>query len=103
MTFLALVLLSVLLFLVLGYLGKPGVGAVLAATLFLVGFWQICGTPPALWILTGLALLGTLVGSLPPLRRALITGRVMGLLAPSLPKISETELVALEAGTVWWD
>ena len=40
---------------------------------------------------------------LPFLRRGLISRRVMNVLGKVLPKISETERIALEAGTVWWD
>lgn len=38
-----------------------------------------------------------------PLRRAVLTGRVLKLMKPMFPAMSETERVALEAGTVWWD
>jgi len=38
-----------------------------------------------------------------PWRRKLLSGRVMAVLGPILPKVSDTERVALEAGTVWWD
>ncbi|MGE3165404.1 MAG: acyl-CoA dehydrogenase [Planctomycetota bacterium] len=36
-------------------------------------------------------------------RRTLISRRVMKVLAGALPQMSETERVALEAGSVWWD
>lgn len=36
-------------------------------------------------------------------RRSLISRRVMKVLANAIPPMSETERVALEAGTVWWD
>ena len=38
-----------------------------------------------------------------PVRRALVTGQLLRAMAPMFPKMSETERVALEAGTVWWD
>jgi acyl-CoA dehydrogenase len=38
-----------------------------------------------------------------PIRRRLITRTVMRQLAPRLPHMSETERIALEAGTTWWD
>ena len=44
-----------------------------------------------------------LVLVLPPLRRRLITPWVMARVSRTLPPMSETERVALEAGTVWWD
>lgn len=39
----------------------------------------------------------------PPLRRFLVTQWIMKLLAPMLPTLSDTEKIALEAGTVWFD
>ncbi len=47
----------------------------------------------------GLALLF----GVPPLRRWLVSGWVMRLIAPLLPRMGQTERIALEAGTVWWD
>ncbi len=54
-------------------------------------------------------ILGALAGALalvlgtPKLRRRLVTARLMPRLAAILPRLGETERVALEAGTVWWD
>ncbi|HXF58369.1 MAG TPA: acyl-CoA dehydrogenase [Candidatus Saccharimonadales bacterium] len=39
----------------------------------------------------------------PPLRRRLVTPTVMRALGRALPRMGETERIALEAGTVWWD
>ena len=39
----------------------------------------------------------------PSLRRNLVARPAMGLVGPLLPRMGETERVALEAGTVWWD
>lgn len=44
-----------------------------------------------------------LVLVVPALRRRLITPWVMARVSRTLPSMSETERVALEAGTVWWD
>jgi acyl-CoA dehydrogenase len=41
--------------------------------------------------------------SITPLRRLLISDRLYGLFRKALPKVSETEQEALDAGTVWWD
>lgn len=38
-----------------------------------------------------------------PWRRALLGKPLLGFVGPLLPRISETERAALEAGTVWWD
>jgi acyl-CoA dehydrogenase len=46
----------------------------------------------------------TLIGfSITPLRRLLISDRLYGLFRKALPRLSETEQEALDAGTVWWD
>lgn len=39
----------------------------------------------------------------PLVRRMLVSGRVMRVLGKAMPEMSETERVALEAGSVWWD
>ena len=46
----------------------------------------------------------TLMGfAIKPLRRLLISDRLFGWFRRALPKVSETEQEALDAGTVWWD
>ncbi len=54
------------------------------------------------WIGIGLFALAVLVG-LAPIRRVILGGPIMKMLAPIFPKMSDTERIALEAGTVWWD
>ncbi len=44
-----------------------------------------------------------LVLGVPPIRRRVITAPVLGLMGGILPRMGDTERVALEAGTVWWD
>jgi len=50
-----------------------------------------------------IVLVVALVLAVPPIRRALLTSWLMPMLAPVIPRMSETERIALEAGTVWWD
>lgn len=79
-----------------GYLG--------ACAVLFTGWWLrgIDGTASLLLAaLVALALLA--VFALPVLRCRLIGGRAMRLMARVLPRLGETERVALEAGTVWWD
>ena len=46
----------------------------------------------------------TLIGfSITPLRRLLISDRLYGVFRKALPRVSETEQEALDAGTVWWE
>ena len=58
------------------------------------------GTKALLWCLY---FLGVLVALVPPLRRWLISNRVLRYFRASMPAISSTERDALEAGGVWWD
>src|SRR5207245_6693689 len=39
----------------------------------------------------------------PALRRRVMTPAIMRAMARALPRMGETERIALEAGTVWWD
>ena len=49
-----------------------------------------------------LALL-VLILVVPPIRRNLITRPLMPLVAGALPRMGDTERIALEAGSVWWE
>src|SRR6267154_860326 len=39
----------------------------------------------------------------PALRRRVVTPAIMRAMARALPRMGDTERIALEAGTVWWD
>ncbi len=63
-------------------------------------------TPPPLAltvVLWSLFLAGALLLNLPPLRRLLISNRLLSTFRKLLPPLSASEREALEAGTVWWD
>jgi acyl-CoA dehydrogenase len=49
-----------------------------------------------------LAIVGMVFG-IPAIRRSLISARLMKLARASMPRMSNTERTAIEAGTVWWD
>ena len=89
---------------VLLYLGKGWLAWVIPTGILLL-FWHRHPEyhPQAFlvsfWILVPLALLM----GLPPLRANTVTRPIMGMVAGILPKMGETERIALEAGTVWWD
>jgi acyl-CoA dehydrogenase len=103
-----------------GFLAPAGVGCDLLILLFstlLIGF---VGAPLIVWTLVGAAFLygiaaplwclGVFLGlsvifNLPPLRALFFSGPILSLLkkANMLPAISETERVALEAGSIWVD
>ncbi|MBX3697336.1 MAG: acyl-CoA dehydrogenase [Dokdonella sp.] len=96
---LAIIAILVLAFRGFGFLAWTG-----AAAILLLG-WRVQGVAsPSLFmaVTTGLILLALVFG-LPPLRRALISRFVMPVFAKVLPRLGDTERVALEAGTVWWD
>ena len=102
---LALFALSLLLvFLGLAAAGRAWFGWVLAigGALFywwqstptvMVAFWSVAGVYLALVALTGIV----------PLRQLALGGTILKLVGGILPKMSETERTALEAGTVGWD
>jgi len=70
--------------------------AVLAATSF-------AGMGASWFVATGMFALVVAVTTLKPLRRLLISGPFLGLYQKMLPQLSETERVALEAGTVGFE
>ena len=96
---LALVFLSTLLFLGYGFLAWVG-----AAGIWLIG-WRLVGVAsPLTFEITAIVFIVlALIFGLPPLRRLLVSRLAMKLMAPVLPRLGETERIALEAGTVWWD
>jgi acyl-CoA dehydrogenase len=73
------------------------VGLLLAATML-----GVYSTPVlvAHWVVLALVVVPL---NIPPLRRFLISNRVLPLLRDALPPMSQTEKEALDAGTVWWD
>jgi acyl-CoA dehydrogenase len=50
-----------------------------------------------------LAVLAIALFAVPAIRRRVITPPIMRVLARALPRMGDTERIALEAGTVWWD
>ncbi len=68
-------------------------------------WWSVggVGSPVLFGVVAGVLGLLALVFGVRPLRRVLVSGWVMRLIAPLLPRMGETERIALDAGTVWWD
>jgi acyl-CoA dehydrogenase len=95
----AVALLATLLFLGYGFYAWTG-----AAAVWLIG-WRLLGVDsPLLFETCAIVLIAlALVFGFPPLRRILISSFAMKLMAPVLPRLGDTERIALEAGTVWWD
>ena len=95
----AVAVLSALLFLGYGFYAWTG-----AATVWLIG-WRVLGVAsPLLFKSSVIALVVlALIFGLPPLRRLLVSRFAMKAMAKVLPRLGDTERIALEAGTVWWD
>jgi acyl-CoA dehydrogenase len=86
------------------FLARPWLAWVVAAATLFVGTYLTGIEYPKLFT-TNAVIFGlvALVFARTPVRRMLITGRLLPLVKPILPQMSETEREALEAGTVWWE
>jgi acyl-CoA dehydrogenase len=95
---------AVVVFLVLAFRGLGFLAGIAAAGLWLIG-WRLAGiaSPLLFEACVVLAIALAAVFGLPPLRRALVSRSVMPAFAKVLPRLGDTERIALEAGTVWWD
>ena len=91
-------------FAILAFRGLGFLAWIAAAGVGLVG-WRLVGvaSPTAFAIVALILIVLAVIFGLPPLRRVLVTRWIMPRFAKVLPRLGETERVALEAGTVWWD
>jgi len=88
---------------VLLYRGQAFLAWVGGGGLLLAFAWMTGGASAGLFLVTLLFVaLAVLFGRL-DLRRAWVSSRVMPLVGRMLPRLGDTERIALEAGTVWWD
>ena len=69
----------------------------------IVGVFALLLKTPVLGALFFLVAIGTAMGGLPSIRRYWLTPKLFAIFKQVAPKVSETERVALEAGTVGWD
>ncbi len=98
------VLLALAAFLALAFRGRGYLAWTLAAAAALLGWWSTGVDSPALFRASVLALAAAAaVCGFAPLRRGLVSRAAMRRMGNVLPRLGETERVALEAGTVWWD
>ena len=96
--------LALIVLVALTFLGRGFFGWVAGAGVWLIG-WRTFGIASPLLFevcVIVLVVLALLFG-VPAIRRALITRFVMPIFAKVLPRLGDTERIALEAGTVWWD
>ena len=98
------VVIALLLALVLLYHGMALLSWVAAAGVLLVA-WRIGGVESPMAFATTVVVLAALAAlfGLPPLRRVLLSRFLMQRMAKILPRLGDTERIALDAGTVWWD
>ena len=91
-------------FTVLLYLGR-GYRAWVATVAIALGGWAVMGieSPQAYGAALGGSLVVALVFGVPAMRRWLVTRWLMRPVGAMLPRMGDTERIALEAGTVWWD
>jgi acyl-CoA dehydrogenase len=99
-----LLVVALILFLALLYAGR-GYWAWVSALTLSIGAWVFAGveSPAAFLVVVVVAILAALGFGLPAIRRHVVSAPVMRILDAFLPSIGETERIALEAGTVWWD
>jgi len=86
------------------YAGRTWLGWVVPLATLYTGWWVTGITFPFLFLFSAaLFVLAAVVGGLKPLRRDLLSRHALVRMAPFLPRMSETEKVAIEAGSVWWE
>ncbi|MET0225715.1 MAG: acyl-CoA dehydrogenase [Dokdonella sp.] len=95
---------ALLVFLVLAFRGLGFLAWIATAGVWLLG-WRLDGVAaPLLFDACAIVLVTlALVFGLPPLRRTLVSRFAMPRFAKVLPRLGDTERIALEAGSVWWD
>jgi acyl-CoA dehydrogenase len=103
MTLLLLVA-AALAFVALLYLGH-GYWAWAAAAALALAAWALASADfsIAFYAAAAMALAAAALFRIPAIRRPLIAGPAMRLARGVLPRMGDTERIALEAGTVWWD
>jgi len=95
---------ALVVFLGFAFVGRGWLAWVLAlGVLFLTWIVRGVDSPLLLYGLLSATALVALVTGLPPLRRALFARALLPMLGKVMPRLGETERIALEAGTVWWD
>ena len=94
---------TIILFIWVTYTSMELRKATLAIGLLLVAYMLI-GDPSTIYTSILWILFGLLVSlNIPEIRRNYITKRILDIYKDLLPKISQTEQEAIDAGNVWWD
>ncbi len=100
----ALLILAGVGFVVLLYAGR-GYWAWVSALVIGLSAWWLTGVQSlvAYQATVAVAAVAALVFGIPAIRRPLVSAPAMRLVRGILPAMGDTERIALEAGTVWWD
>jgi acyl-CoA dehydrogenase len=88
----------------LAYVNASGVAWTLSLAALIAVSWAASVLPD--WInaaLAGLLAVAAIALHLRPLRRRIVSDRVLAVFRKAMPPMSQTEREAIEAGTVWWD
>ena len=98
------IIVALIVFFGLAYIGR-GWLAWVGALAVLFATWAIRGidTPLLFTTLLLASVLLALVTGIVPLRKVLFARALLPVLGGVMPKLGETERIALDAGTVWWD
>src|SRR5438874_13397486 len=89
---------------VLAYMNATGTGWTLAFAALLALSWSASLLPA--WVngvLSAAFVPVAVVLNVTPLRRLLVSDRILAVFRKVMPPMSQTERDAIEAGTVWWD
>jgi acyl-CoA dehydrogenase len=89
---------------VLAYTSATGIGWTLAFAALLALAWSASIFP--VWVngvLSAVFVFAAVVLNVVPLRRSLVSDRLLAVFRKVMPPMSQTERDAIEAGTVWWD
>src|SRR5438105_5728618 len=89
---------------VLAYVNATGIGWTLAFAALLALSWSAALLPA--WVngvLSAAFVLVAVVLNVTPLRRLLVSDRILAMFRKVMPPMSQTERDAIEAGSVWWD
>ncbi|MDH5748203.1 MAG: acyl-CoA dehydrogenase [Rhodospirillales bacterium] len=97
-------LIGLAFFIGLLFLGQPYLSWVAGTAIYLLG-WYVSGieSPVFFTLIAVAAIAAAVFFATPVLRRQVLTRPIMVLVRKILPTMGETERIALEAGTVWWD
>lgn len=101
---LSLIALALVAALLLAYVGRPYWAWVVGGAIAL-GAWsaESWTDSSAFRVTAGVFLAAALLFGVRPVRAAILGRPLLGILAPIFPRMSDTERIALDAGTVWWD